>query len=54
MATRFRSYGLRLSDFGDQGPAAAYAERLLATPEFLAWEADALADEAAKEAGSPT
>lgn len=54
VATRFRSYGLRLSDFGDQGPAAAYAERLLATPEFLAWEADALADEAAKEAGSPT
>jgi glutathione S-transferase len=44
VATRLRSYGLRLSDYGDQGPCAAYAERLLATPEFLAWEKAALAD----------
>jgi glutathione S-transferase len=51
VATRFRSYGLRLSDFGDQGSAGAYAERLLATPEFLDWERDALADVAA---GAPT
>ncbi len=43
VATRFRSYGLRLSDFGDQGPAAAYAGRLLETAEYLAWEADAAA-----------
>lgn len=52
VATRFRSYGLRLSDFGDQGAAAAYGERLLATPDYLEWEADALADEAAKAATS--
>jgi glutathione S-transferase len=44
VATRLRSYGLHLSDYGDQGPCAAYAERLLATPEFLEWERDALAD----------
>ena len=27
VATRFRSYGVLLSDFGDTGPAGAYAER---------------------------
>lgn len=40
VATRFRTYGVRLSDFGDAGPAGAYAERLLERPEFLAWAAD--------------
>ena len=44
VATRFRSYGVQLSDFGDQGAAGAYAQRLLGEPEFLAWEAAALAD----------
>ncbi len=44
VATRFRSYGLHLGDFGDQGAGAAYAERLLATPEFLEWEAAASAE----------
>ena len=44
VATRLRSYGLRLSDYGDQGPAGAYASRLLEAPEFLEWEKDALAD----------
>lgn len=38
VATRFRTYGIKLADHGDTGPAAAYAERLLATPEFLEWE----------------
>ena len=46
VATRFRSYGVRLSDYGDLGPAGAYAERLLETPEFLDWEKAALADAA--------
>lgn len=44
VATRLRSYGLRLSDYGDLGPAGIYAERLLEAPEFLEWEAAALAD----------
>jgi glutathione S-transferase len=42
VATRFRTYGVRLSDYGDAGPAGEYAGRLLQTPEYLAWEADAL------------
>ncbi|HUZ12911.1 MAG TPA: glutathione S-transferase [Caulobacteraceae bacterium] len=44
VATRFRSYGVRLSDFGDAGAAGGYAERLLAEPDFLDWEKAALAD----------
>jgi glutathione S-transferase len=44
VATRLCSYGLRPSDYGDVGPAGAYAERLLETPEFLEWEKAALAD----------
>lgn len=43
VATRFRTYGIRLSEYGDAGAAQAYAERLLATPEFLEWERQALA-----------
>jgi glutathione S-transferase len=43
VATRFRTYGIHLSDYGDTGAAGAYCERLLETPEFLAWEAAALA-----------
>ncbi|MGH6958415.1 MAG: glutathione S-transferase [Caulobacteraceae bacterium] len=44
VATRLRSYGLSLAPYGDEGPADAYAQRLLATPEFLEWEKAALAD----------
>ncbi len=43
VATRFRSYGVMLSDFGDTGAAGAYAERLLEIPDFLEWERAALA-----------
>jgi glutathione S-transferase len=41
VATRLRTYGVRLADFGDTGAAAPYAERLLQRPEFLAWQAGA-------------
>ncbi|HEY7901171.1 MAG TPA: glutathione S-transferase family protein [Caulobacteraceae bacterium] len=44
VATRFRTYGLRLSDFDDDGAAGAYAARLMQTPEFLEWEKAALAE----------
>jgi glutathione S-transferase len=44
VATRFRSYGVHLSDYGDSGPAGAYSERLLQQPDYLEWEAAALAD----------
>jgi glutathione S-transferase len=39
VATRFRTYGVKLSDYGDTGAAGAYGERLLERPEFKAWEA---------------
>jgi len=38
-ATRFRTYGVKLSDYGDEGAAGAYLHRLLERPEFRAWEA---------------
>ena len=42
VATRFHTYGVKLSDFGDHGEAAAYADSLLKTPEYLAWLKGAL------------
>ena len=53
VATRFRTYGQRLSDFGDEGAAGAYAARLLEAPEFLEWERAALAEVAATSAPAP-
>ena len=44
VATRFRTYGVDLARYGDSGAAAAYNARLLAEPDFLAWEAAALAE----------
>jgi glutathione S-transferase len=41
VATRFRTYGVKPSDYGDAGAAGAYGQRLLETPEFLEWEAAA-------------
>lgn len=43
VATRFETYGVNLADYGDSGLAAAYSARLLQTPEYLAWRAEALA-----------
>ncbi len=42
VATRFRSYGVKLSDYGDAGAAGALSEALLETPECKVWEAAAL------------
>jgi glutathione S-transferase len=44
VATRFRSYGVKLSDFGDLGAAGAYCETILETPEVREWEQAALAE----------
>ncbi|MEI7932986.1 MAG: glutathione S-transferase family protein [Alphaproteobacteria bacterium] len=44
VATRFQSYGIALSDYGDAGAAGRYAEALLETPEYKAWEAGALVE----------
>lgn len=40
IATRFRTYGIDLAAYGDEGLASAYGEVLLSTPEFLEWQAD--------------
>jgi len=37
VASRFRTYGVHISDYGDAGPGGEYGARLLATPEFRAW-----------------
>ena len=37
VATRFRTYGIDLAQFGDDGTAADYAETLLAMPEMQEW-----------------
>lgn len=41
VATRLRTYGQVLSDYGDDGLCAAYVERLLDDPDFKVWEAAA-------------
>ena len=43
VATRFRTYGVALGAFGDRGAAAAYVGTALSQPEFLQWEAEAIA-----------
>jgi glutathione S-transferase len=45
VATRFRTYGIDLAAHGDDGAAARYAQALLRTPEYLAWEAAARAED---------
>jgi glutathione S-transferase len=37
VATRFRTYGVDLSRFGDDGAAAAYARAILDLPEMAEW-----------------
>jgi glutathione S-transferase len=37
VATRFRTYGVDLGSFGDDGTAAAYAEAILALPAMEEW-----------------
>ncbi len=44
VATRFRTYGVKLEDFGDDGTAAAYVETIYAMPEMAEWLASAEAE----------
>ncbi len=37
VATRFRTYGVDLAAYGDDGTAAAYAEAVLTMPEMQEW-----------------
>jgi len=41
VATRFRTYGVDLGRFGDEGSGAAYAETILALPAMAAWNTGA-------------
>jgi glutathione S-transferase len=51
VATRFRTYGVDLSAFGDNGTAAAYAEAVLALPEMAEWTAGAETEIRTQKAG---
>jgi glutathione S-transferase len=42
VATRFRTYDVALSNYGDTGDAGRYAAEVLETPEFKEWEAAAV------------
>ena len=42
VATRFRTYGVDLASFGDDGTAQAYAESLLSMPEMAEWTEGAI------------
>jgi glutathione S-transferase len=44
VATRFRTYGVDLADFGDDGSAFAYGEAVLALPAMAEWTEGAEAE----------
>jgi glutathione S-transferase len=44
VVTRFRTYGVPLSDFGDDGTAAAYIDTIYAMPDMAEWLAGAEAE----------
>jgi glutathione S-transferase len=44
VATRFRTYGVDLAMFGDDGSAASYGETILALPELATWTEGAEAE----------
>lgn len=44
VATRFRTYGVDLAAFGDDGTAAAYAQTLLTMPQMEEWGAGGIGD----------
>ena len=44
VATRFRTYGVPLDQFGDDGTAAAYVETIYAMPAMAEWTAGAEAE----------
>lgn len=51
VATRFRTYGVDLASFGDDGQAADYARTVLDLPEMTAWTEGAEAE--AREYAAP-
>ncbi|MGH6750358.1 MAG: glutathione S-transferase family protein [Methyloceanibacter sp.] len=51
VATRFRTYGVDLARFGDDGTAQAYEDALLAMPEMAEWTAGAIEEVEQRSAG---
>ena len=51
VATRFRTYGVDLAAFGDDGKAAEYAETILALLAMAEWTEGAQAEVKARLAG---
>ena len=41
VATRFRTYGVPLEEFGDEGIGAAYIDAIYAMPDMAEWTAEA-------------
>jgi glutathione S-transferase len=52
VATRFRTYGVDLSRFGDDGPASEYAATILAIPEMAEWTRGAEEETSARRASA--
>jgi glutathione S-transferase len=48
VATRFRTYGVDLAKFGDDGTAQAYADAILAMPEMAEWTRGAVSEVTAR------
>jgi glutathione S-transferase len=48
VATRFRTYGVDLADFGDDGAGAAYIDTIFAMPAMAEWMAEAGAEMTAR------
>jgi glutathione S-transferase len=44
VATRFRTYGLDLASFGDDGTAATYVDAIYALPAMAEWTEGAKAE----------
>ena len=52
VATRFRTYGVDLAAFGDDGTAAAYADTISAMPAIAAWTEGAIEELRERKAGA--
>lgn len=48
VATRFRTYGVDLAAFGDDGTAATYAQAIFAMPAMTAWTEGAIEEAASR------
>ena len=51
VATRFRTYGVDLARFGDDGTAQAYEDAILAMPEMAEWTEGAIEERGSKRSG---